>query len=399
MIGRGVCLALALLALTDLASAQNGEEPGIRAGPLVFTPSIGVSTQYDTNVFLSDTNETETFLFTVAPRLEVRTDWNRHGLKLETGARYGFFTHDGDDNFLDYDARLAGVLDITRRHRLVGSAEYRRAHDGRGSTDAPGNIAEPVVWTSFAADLRGEAEFNFFEIIPFARFEALDFQDAPVVGGGLNNQDDRDRTDFEAGLEVAYAVRRGYRAFLSGTYLRTDYEDPVDDFGVNRDSEGWRVLAGVRLELSELLQGSVGAGVTHRSYADATLQDATGFAVDAQLIWAPTRRLSVFANAGRDVQETTIAGASGTLTTELELGATYELLRTLSLTGALSYAQLEFDGANRTDQVFGVDLSADWAVNRKLTITPAYRFSMRRSDAPALDYTRHQGTVTAAYRF
>ena len=39
------------------------------------------------------------------------------------------------------------------------------------------------------------------------------------------------------------------------------------------------------------------------------------------------------------------------------------------------------------------------AVTRALTISPSYRFSMRNSDTPTLDYARHQATLTAAYQF
>lgn len=387
------------LIVPGTAFAQEDNGLGIRAGGFILAPSISVTEEFDSNVFLSETNEESTFRTIVAPRLEIRSDWNRHAVRLEAGAEYGFFTHDSDDQYLDYDVTLFGEVDITRAARINTSLGYSRLHDARGSIDAPGNIAEPIGYDALRFDIQGDVAFNVLQISPFLAVQMLDFDDAPLIGGGTNNQDDRDRVDLTAGVEVSYVVRRGYEAFVRGSYLSADYDAAQDDTGVNRDSDGWRVLGGMKLNLTRLLEGSVGVGYTQRNYDSAALSDISGLSAEAQLVWTPNRRLELTFTANRDIDESTLAGSSGRTTTGALFATSYELLRNLSINSELSFAQLDFEGISRVDNIFGAGLGLNWSVNRNFSIQPRYEFGLRDSNAAGRDYDVHRLSITGAYNF
>lgn len=387
------------LVVPGIAFAQEDNGQGIRMGGFILAPSIAVTEEFDSNVFLSETNEEETFRTIIAPRLEIRSDWNRHAVQLEAGAEYGFFTHDSDDQYFDYDVTLSGEVDITRSARINASLGYARQHDARGSIDAPGNIAEPIEYDALTFEIQGDVAFNVLQISPFFAVQSLDFEDAPLIGGGTSNQDDRDRLDLTAGVEISYVVRRGYEAFVRGSYLVADYDDAQDDTGVNRDSDGWRVLGGVKVNLTRLLEGSVGLGYTQRNYDSAALSDISGLSAEAQLVWTPTRRLELTLTANRDIDESTLAGSSGRTTSGALFAASYELLRNLSINGDLSFAQLEFEGISRTDNIFGFGMGLNWAVNRNFSVQPRYNFGLRDSNAAGRDYDVHRISITGAYNF
>lgn len=393
----------ALCALVPVAVlAQNADEEtssGIRAGAFIVSPSVSVTTGYDSNVFLQNNSVEETFRVILAPELTVQSDWNRHAVRLDAGVEYGYPSHDSDDQYLDYDATLSGVVDITREARVLAAVGYAHGHEERGSVDVPGLSAEPVETDTFNATLGAELEFNAFRVRPNVEFAYLDFEDTPLIGGGFDNQDDRDRTELSAGLELGYEVQRGYEAFVSFNYFNTDYNDALDDTGVNRDSTGWRVLTGVNLELTRLLEGRFGVGYTARDYSDAALGDTSGLSLDAGLTWSPTRRMTVTLDGSRDIQETTLTGASSTQTSLVRLGAAYEVLRNLSIDGALSYANLDYEGIARTDNIYGIELGADWDVNRKITISPTYLYQTRESELAGVGYFAHEFLVTATYVF
>ncbi len=151
--------------------------------------------------------------------------------------------------------------------------------------------------------------------------------------------------------------------------------------------------------LGATAQGSIGVGYTQRDYADSRLSDANGIAADAQLTWTPTRRSTVTLSLNRDVRETTQLGASGVITSIAELGGSYSVLRNLSLNANVSYAQLDFDGAGRTDNIYGIGFGADWSITRHFALQPGYSFDVRDSDVAGLGYQAHRISLTGQYNF
>lgn len=395
-IGYGLALSLFLAG----PAASDDERPrGIRAGALLIVPSFSIEQAFDTNVFLSAASPTETYSVTAEPRLRIQSDWNRHALVLDAGLAAGFFTHDSDDNFIDFDVSLGGELDITRAARLSATAAFLRGHERRGTVDVPGLAAEPTTFAEATLDLRADIAFNALRLSPYAGVTLSDFDDTPLLGGGISNQDDRDRLQFEVGLEAGYRVSRSIEGFIRTGYARTDYDAPRDDTGIQRNSDAITVETGLRVRLNRLLEGRAGAGVIHRRVTDPALNDVTAAFADIGLVWDPTPRLSFSLDVDREVRETTLPSAAAVTTTEANLSVSYELLRTVTLRGSGALGQLSFDGTARTDRLFGAGLVVDWDLTRQITLSGGYDLDLRRSRTPGLGYTAHQIFLDATYQF
>lgn len=398
--------AALLLVLPGLAVAQSirgdDERSGVRVGGFRIQPSINTGAEYDTNLFRENVNVNDSFILSVNPEVDIVSDWNRHGLRLSLGAEYGSFTNDFNDNYFDYDVELAGVLDISRTMRLTGSIGYLNGHEARGSDDIAetARAVEPTETNTLSISILGEGTFGRFLVAPFfdARFREFDDVDLQAGGGVLNN-DDRDRIEFEAGVEVSYEVRSGFSAFLRPSYLDVNYADGIDDTGVNRDAEGYRVLAGMKVDLTRLIQASVGLGYTSFDYVSPALDDFSGFAVDVQGVWSVTPRLQLTFGASRSVAETTVAGASGAIQLGGQVGAEYSLLRNVVLRANAGFLNVDYDGANRTDNLFNAGFGVGWRVTRDLTVSPSYRFGLRDTTAVGLGFRDHRVGVDASYRF
>lgn len=398
-------LAALFMALTaSLCQAQSPDQDqlegrGIRAGAFLVFPSITLEQAIDSNVFLSSLNRQSTYHAALEPRIFIRSDWNRHALRLDLGTKTGFFTHDSADNFLDYDVTLAGQVDITRKARLTGEIRFAHEHDKRGSNDVTAASDSPVGFDDLQARLDGEWIMGPVRVGPFAEWRRLDYDDTGLLGGGINNQDDRDRTHLRTGLTMGVRVSRGYEGFLTAAYIQTDYKDPVDDTGVDRDATGYQVLGGMKVRLSHLVEGLISGGVTQQHFDDPTLNDVTELAADVGLIWKPSRRLTATFDLSREVRDTTLAGASALLVTEAAFGLDYELLRNVTLKLNASASRMNFQDIPRADTTFGTLISADWEITRKFTLSPRYEFDMRRSRANGLGYTAHRLFLDASYAF
>ena len=79
--------------------------------------------------------------------------------------------------------------------------------------------------------------------------------DVAMIGGGTIDQDFRDRDQQTYFAEAKFVFSPGYSAVLYGEYQDSDYDfdasDPGFDplFDVNRDSEGYKVEAGLDLDV------------------------------------------------------------------------------------------------------------------------------------------------------
>lgn len=397
-----IALLAMLLALPSHAQGPDldlSEGRGLRAGAFLVFPSITLEQAIDSNVFLSALNRQSTYHAALEPRIFIRSDWNRHALRLDLGAKAGIFTHDSADNFLDYDVTFAGQVDITRKARLTGEIRFAHEHDERGSNDVPAASDSPVEFDDLQTRLQGEWIVGPTRIEPFVEWRRLDYDDTGLLGGGINNQDDRDRTHLRTGLSLGFRITRSYEGFLTAAYLQTNYKDAVDDTGIDRDSDGYQVLGGMKIRLSRLVEGVVSGGVTQQRFDDPTLRDVTEIASEVGLIWKPTRRLTATFDLSRELRDTTLAGASSLLVTEGAIGLDYELLRNVTLKVNTSAARLNFKDIPRADVTFGTRLLAEWALTRKLTLTPGYEFDMRRSRATGLGYTAHRLFLDARYAF
>ena len=394
------CLILAASLAPVASSAQDrGRPDGIRAGAFIIQPSITVGESYDSNMFLEDSGVTDTFLTTIAPSSTIESNWNRHALRLEAGSEFGFFSHDSDDDYIDYNVGLSGVLDITRRAHIDGGFAYTHGHEARGTVDVPGTATEPVEFDGFSGDILGEVSTGRFRFQAFANAEDLNFEDVSLIGGGVSNEDDRDRFEWGGGVEVGYSVRSGYEAFIRGSYLVTDYDDALDDDGVDRDSTGYRVLGGLKVDLTRLIEASVGVGYYQRFYDDSSHDDESGFAMDAAVNWLVTPITTISFSASGNIEETTLTGASGAATTSGEIGVSHELRRNLTLQAFGGLTFIDYDGISRDDQIYSAGLGAEWKMTRRLTLSPSYAFQLRDSNAAGLDYTDHRESLSLSYGF
>jgi len=392
-------MSAASLAPTVSWAADGDEARGIRVGSFLVRPSFAVGETYDSNIFLEDSGENDSFLTTFTPDLLIESNWNRHALRLELGSELGFFTHDSDDDYFDHNAALSGVLDVTRKMRIRGRFGYLHDHEARGTVDVPTSLAEPVEFDEFNGSIVGEMEFGRFRFEAFGNAADLDFEDTERILGGKSNEDDRDRVAAEGGVELGYGVREGYEVFVRGSYLVTDYDDALDDSGLDRDSTGFRVLGGLKVDLTRLVEASVGAGYLERDYDDPSLSNSNGFAVDAGVKWSVTPITTVFLSANREINETTLSGASGADTLAGEIAVKHELRRNLTLRASSGYAEFDYDGISRVDDIYSAGFGAEWRITRRLTLEPSYDFQLRDSNEGNLDYTDHRATLSVKYGF
>lgn len=242
-------------------------------------------------------------------------------------------------------------------------------------------------------------EFNRLSLRLTGRSQNFDFDDARTAAGAEINQDDRDRDVYSVSLRAAYEVAPEYEGFIRTTYNVRDYDAATDDNGLNRDSNGYEVVAGATADFTGVTFGEVFFGFLSQAYDDAQLNTVDGLSFGATVTWNPSPLTTVKGWARRLVKDTTQVGVSGVLHGALGVSVDHELLRQLLLHAEFSYASEEYEGSTREDDLFMAALSVKYMLNRNYFLGAGYRFRRRESTVATDEFDQNVFTVRFGLQF
>jgi len=353
---------------------------GARAGAFRLYPSLTLSEKYNDNIFAANDNEESDFITLIKPALNIESLWGRHFLSLHTDATLGRYSDNGSEAFDDYSAGFDGVIEINHAQNISGGYNYSHEHENRFSPDDVLGI-EPTKLDTNTLFATYQHQYNRIIVDLGGEYLSLDYDDVRSANGSIINNDDRDRNRIEGSLKLGYEYLPEYTAFVRTSVNRINYDDVVDDNGLNRDSDGYTVSVGTDLDLSGVLFGNVFIGYEKQNYVDTALKDTNGISGGASLTWLPSQMTTVTGSVTRSIEETTLDFASGVFSTSGKLVVDHELLHNLLLQGRLSVSEDNFEGLNRNDAYFSSGIGAKYMLNRHFYLLLDYDYLQRNSDS------------------
>lgn len=401
---RPVTLILLAASLGGFAGVAGAQEPdpnvtvvdrprpdfdplGIRAGGFLVLPSVTVSETYDDNILAEPDDEESDFITLIRPRVQATSDWVRHRLGVTVGSDIGIYADNDEENFEDYFAALDGRLDIRRGTTMDGVLDVGKFHEGREDVEDV-EADEVTEYFRYGGRLALSQTFNRFNVRGTGVVAWYDYDDV----AGINN-DDRDRTDYDALLRLGYLVSPRVNVFTEGRYSIADRDAEVDDDGFDRDSDGWEGRLGTAVDITAVLFGEAFVGYRYESFDDEAFDSVDGLSFGVDLTWNPTGLTTLILSGGSDIEATNQTGASGNFKTEIALSVDHELLRNLLVGGFGGYQRDDFDGIDRVDETFTVGATVTYLLNRYLSLQGSYDFSDRSSDLDTEEFTRNRITL------
>jgi hypothetical protein len=381
------------------------DPPGIRVGAFIFYPSVRTAITYTDNVFNDASSKVDDFIWEVEPRLVIQSDWNRHSLSFSGVARHYNYFEQTSENRTDVILKSDLRIDIARTTSVTLQGRYSDVHEERGTDDLlggfdPGDPAEPTEREDLGATVALSQDFNWLHLGAGAGFDAIRYENTPVVGGGpaINNQD-RNRDVTSAYVSAGYEFMPKLRVFGRLTWNEHDFERAVDDSGLNHDSRGWTVDAGLALLDSQVLTGEVYASYFRQDFDDPAFSASSGPGFGAKLAWFPTMLTTVKLEGSRRVEDTSVSGASSYVATTLELAACHELMRNVVLTGRIGAEQQKFQSLDRTDEVIFAGLGARYLLTENLELGAEWRFLSRDSDDDTVEFDTNRASLSVTGKF
>ena len=379
-------------------TVKNRERPeldplGARLGTFLVFPRLVVQESYDDNIFAVDNGKESDFITRVRPGLKIQSDWNNHAVGFFGSGDIGRYVNNGDEDFEDFRLGATGRVDVLRSTNVRGRVSYEARHENRSSPDDV-NGSQPTEFDVLSAGIVGFHNFGRVNVSLEGTFDQFDFDDVATSLGTIINNDDRDRDEIEGAVRVGYEIIPDYEAFVRGAYNIRDYDSDVGDDPANpldRDSDGYDVVAGVRIDFGGITFGDFFAGYRSQDFDDPTLASVNGPTIGADITWNVTPLTTIVGGVSRVVRETTTTDSAGNNSsarffTTAALSADHELLRNLLLGARLSASQDDFEGIERTDEIYRAGINATYMLNRHLYISGGYDFRMRNSDVSSQDF-------------
>lgn len=361
---------------------------GLPLGGFRLYPTLDLGVAGDTNIYRTDAGTMGDAYFTIAPNLDLRSDWNNNLVEVTAAvSHYRYADHDSESH-TDWNVGGHGRLDILRGTSVDGEVDYVSTHEPRYSPDEPNLAASPTHYSNVHAEGTfthdaGQLAFSFGGTL-----DRLNYDATPLIGGGILPNNDRDELKYSLHGRISLEVSEGYSFFVRGTYNNRAFDLQTDRNGYNRGSHGYSLDGGADFRLTDLLKGEAYAGYIEQDF-HAPLPNVSGIDFGAKLTWYPDALYTVHLSAERRFTDTTILGASLSDDRVVNLGVDYELLRNLILQGGVSYASSRFVGALRNDTVWGASLQGQYLINENMRAVLGYDFSNRASSAAHQDFRDH----------
>jgi hypothetical protein len=349
---------------------------GISPGGVGLYPSLGVEYRTDDNIFAEDETPTDDSIVVYNPRVVGRTGWSRHEVEAGVDIESARHSDNSGEDYEDYQVWASGRLDM-RNHQMTGTYRFASLHEDRTSAD-DANGLEPTTYreNSVEGKYRYRPSRLFVDVGLAAR--NLNFDDTITTGLPVSN-DDRDRQATDLSLRVGYSITPVYDIFFEARYGREDYYDTFDRDGFRRDSDETQALVGTTLRLSGKTFGEIFVGYMQTDYVDPRFPSADGTSFGVDLTWTPTGLTTLMLSASREMDSTTIEGASGVTETRFGISVDHELRRHVLISLDASALTEDFERSDRSDDVIRLSLQGKYLINRYGFVALGYAYQRRES--------------------
>jgi hypothetical protein len=369
---------------------------GARIGSFELHPFLEVEGDYNSNVLALPENEVDDVVLTLDAGLDVESLWERHRVSARAYARQTVHAELTTEDVFEAGVRINGDYDISRETYLRGGVTADFLAEDRTAITNVSQAREPTRFRRFGANASLGHEMGDLQITADTAILALDFDDATAADGTEIEQDFRDSIYMRGALTLAYDISPRIAVVARGQVDRLDYtSDAIGPEELDRDTTGYAVEGGVRLQLTNLLFGEVRVGWLKRNSEDDRLPGASGLSFGANLQWDVTPLTTLRLFADRQVEESGSLLNSGNIRSQVRFDVEHELLCNLILDGELRLARIDAVGQfeEQADE-YQVRAGVTYLANRRLRLFARFsRFERMGAEGFFRDFNANRASV------
>lgn len=353
---------------------------GIGNGGLRLFPALEVGAVYSSNVNESRNQPKAAAGLLLKPSLSIESDWVRHAFTAQaSGDLISYFDGDYDKQAMSASAVLR--LDVRRDTTATLATDY--AYTDKMVNDP----AEQTLYGSGAiAQQFGRATASLK-----AGITDKSYDDTVVLHGPDIDNSDRNYVEPSLTFRTSYDLSAMLKPYVEASYTPRFHDKKPDRYGLDRDSEGYQLTAGVTIADDPLWSGDAGLTYLHRRYHDAALNDADAVGFSGALTWSPTELTRIVMGAATSIEESSDARNPATPTYTASIAVTQSVRDNVDLLGGAAIT-LE-DNGGKLDRTYDANLGLAWTFNPNLAWTAGYDVTWLDAAQKKDSYIEHRVTT------
>jgi hypothetical protein len=367
---------------------------GVRAGSFIIRPSITEGIGYDSNVI-----GTQAALGSAELRssgaVNVDSDWSRNSLNASVAADDMRYFDAPGRSFTTWTASAGGTIDYADDKIGLG---YAHLNTVSLPTDAGTfGLLQPV--TGQVDDVRISDTLGPGPLILVPALDGQLYRFSTASGAtsaasqGLFNRD-----QLTGSVTASYEFAGGHNVIVVLNDSDVTYSGAPTGRPANYNDAS--ILAGLEYRQSALFVYRALVGYEERfPNGRGTGRTISAPAAELDLIWTPTRLLSLTGRVVQSLQNEVTAAGQGVTDTSGQLILDYAARRNVMLEGTLRYDRTSFSMGEGTQSAFIASAEARWNLNRNLGLVLHYDFTKGDdSSDSALSFTRQQILLQARFQ-
>ncbi|WP_371344740.1 outer membrane beta-barrel protein [Ancylobacter sp. IITR112] len=345
---------------------------GVPIGSFVLFPTLKLETGYDTNITAANSNEKESWLFTVRPAFDLQSDWTRHFLAVDGYFESTSYARYSNADYENYAAGARGRIDVTSDFTIGGYARYAHLNELPGDDETNvNNLGDPLPYEQVTAGASFDKQFNRLWTTGGFDFRYRDYDD--WLNGAPSDQSYRDGSDYKFAGRVGYELSPLTSVFVGGSYHWFDMQD--SDYNAYE----YKVITGLKIEPSRLTRGEAFIGYYDWTSDSGYLSGSSGLTFGANLQWFLSPLLTATFTAGQQVITSNyeFAGFTGSavVSSTASVRLDYEFRRNIVISGWIDYLNQDYDEFPRVDNQYEIGAELRYSINRFATAKINYSYT------------------------
>jgi hypothetical protein len=324
-------------------------------GTLSFSPSINGGAGYDSN---PNGISNGSPIFNLNPSLIAQD--SQLGFGGYIAGTFSTYPEVTDQNTSGYTVALGERILLPRETLTLAVASINTQVTGFGFNSI--SFAQPV--TAAVKDIRGSDKITLGMLTLTPEFSVSHY--------AYQGYPSQDRTDYRQSITGEFASGGPARFVTLLQATQSQYQQNI--FNANT----YGALAGVADEATGLWQIRLLAGAASRQ--PAVGKAMTQPVLEASMSWMPTEIDSLSLDLAREIDDPDQESAEGYTLSEAEVSFAHEYLRNVVITGSGQVGRAVYFDSSLIETLFNVLISANWRLNRALSVDATYAFNDRQAN-------------------
>ena len=237
-----------------------------------------------------------------------------------------------------------------------------------GTPDLPNTLTNRPLYSQIGTSVDAEHRIDRLHLGLRGSVDRYASQDGTEADGSISKLSDSNNVRYGAVATVGYDVTPGFRPFVSVGADKRVHDNSVDSNGYQRDSTGYEVKGGVRMDVAQHLVGYVDAGYRDRFYVDPRFGQRPGFVADASLTWTPSSWTKVVLGAKVTESDTTVANSASVVSDVVSLDVKQRIAPDFSIGAKASLGRSDYSGVGLTQWTDKEQLALLYDVSKEVVL-------------------------------